>query len=99
MLHIINKNDGNGALFNNCMHVVEKNSSILLIENGVYCGVDNQLVTLDQQLFDDVELYILTPDLEARGIAFASCYDFIKPVDYAGFVQLVTENNPVRSWF
>jgi len=99
MLHVINRHDGKGAMLDRCIQIVEKASAILLIENGVYCGVKTQLMTLDRELFDDVGLYVLTPDLEARGIAVESCYDFIQFIDYDGFVQLVAENNPVRSWF
>ena len=99
MLHIINKNDGNGAVLNDCMQVVTNGSSILLIENGIYCGVKNQLMLLDKNLFNEVDLYVLTSDLEARGIQLESCYGFVKPISYSGFVQLVADNNPVRSWF
>ncbi len=99
MLHIINKNDGNGALLHDCMQIVSKGSSILLIENGVYCGVKNQLMLLEKRVFDEVNLYVLTPDLEARGLLLASCYGFVKPIDYDGFVQLVADNSPIRSWF
>jgi tRNA 2-thiouridine synthesizing protein B len=45
------------------------------------------------------KLYVLQPDLAARGFADVSLLDSIKQVDYKGFVDLVTEYDLVHSWF
>jgi sulfur relay protein TusB/DsrH len=46
-----------------------------------------------------VAIYALMPDMQARGIDVARCYKHIQYVDYAGFVDLVEHNNPVRSCY
>jgi len=43
-------------------------------------------------------LYVLQPDLEARGFADAKLVDGITKVDYQGFVDLTIKHERVHSW-
>ncbi|MBQ0725266.1 MAG: sulfurtransferase complex subunit TusB [Cycloclasticus sp.] len=99
MLYIINKNPSQSLALKNCVDQAIAGDAILLIENAVYAAINTAQSTLLQSLDDQVSVYALTPDLQARGIGLNQCYARIEPVDYAGFVMLVTEHQPVRSCF
>ncbi|PCI15990.1 MAG: sulfurtransferase complex subunit TusB [Piscirickettsiaceae bacterium] len=99
VLHIINKNIFENAALSDCINVVDNCSVILLIEDAVYSAIESPKTSVFQSLPEDVLAYVLLPDLEVRGIELEQCFSFIKTVDYQGFVQLVADNNPVRSWF
>jgi len=44
-----------------------------------------------------LEIYVLAPDLEARGMAQSLARD-VKPIDYTGFVELVAQHKNCQSW-
>ncbi|PCH83639.1 MAG: sulfurtransferase complex subunit TusB [Piscirickettsiaceae bacterium] len=96
MLHILNKNN---ETLTDCLKVIDKNSVIVLIEDAVFFAIDNQMSVALKQLPVGVNVFALSPDLDARGIETSQCYGFVNVLDYSGFVQLVVENNPIRSWF
>ena len=45
-----------------------------------------------------IKVYVLGPDLTARGIADVRIIDGITVVDYPGFVDLVTTHERTQSW-
>jgi tRNA 2-thiouridine synthesizing protein B len=45
-----------------------------------------------------VKLYVLGPDLEARGMRKENVIDGIQVVDYGGFVDLTVEHQAVQAW-
>lgn len=96
MLHILNKNN---ARLIDCLSGIDENSVIVLIEDAVLSAIDNQTSALLKRLPTGVTVYVLSPDLAARGIEQNRCYEFVNAVDYTDFVQLVVDNNPIRSWF
>lgn len=71
--------------------------ALLLIENGVYAVADtkpnHQLLAA---LPAGVARYVLSEDLAARAIPV--CLPEFKPVDYAGFVELVCHHHNSISW-
>jgi tRNA 2-thiouridine synthesizing protein B len=99
MLYIINKNPSQNLALKNCVDQAIAGDVILLIESAVYAVINAAQSTLLQSLDDQVSVYALIPDLQARGIALDQCYGGVNVVDYAGFVGLVTEHQPVRSCF
>lgn len=98
MLHTVNKSPFERNALETCLQHAQKGDSILLIEDGVYCTLKGTVASKKvEQALKDMSIYALQPDLEARGIQ-GRVLDGIKLVDYAGFVDLVTEHNPVQSW-
>ena len=98
MLHIVNKSPGQARSLASCLRVAQDGHSVLLIEDAVYaatapgalaCGLDQALKRL--------KVYVLQPDLEARGMA-ARRIDGIAPVDYGGFVELVASHSASQAW-
>lgn len=97
MLHIINKN--NPQMISDCLGQMGDADALLLIENAVLCSLNKESFLIDKKIFNGLYVYVLTPDLEARGFTQLQCHSDITPIDYAGFVDLVAKKNPIRSWF
>lgn len=94
MLYIVNKH---ADVLIDCLERASTNDVILLIEGAVYAAVNKPQPSILSKRINGVAMYALLPDMQARGIDVARCYGHIQYVDYAGFVDLVEENNPVRS--
>ena len=94
MLYIVNKK---GDVLRNCLETVSTDDVILLIESAVYAAVNKAQSSVFSERISGVVIYALLPDMQARGIDVARCYEHIQYVDYAGFIDLVEQNNPVRS--
>jgi sulfur relay protein TusB/DsrH len=47
---------------------------------------------------DDIALYALQPDMQARGLLADATIDGVELVDYDGFVRLATEYDKLQSW-
>ena len=99
MLHTINKSPFQTRTFESCLAHCCEGSSILLIEDGIYGAVGGTPI---QKKMNDamkkVAIYVLGPDLEARGMSADKVMSGIKVVDYAGFVDLAVKHNSVQSW-
>lgn len=99
ILHIVNKSPFERNSLASCLGHALEGSSILLFEDGVYGAIDgtNFSDTLSAAMAAR-SVYVLGPDLAARGIDESKLIDGIKVVDYAGFVDLSTESGKVQSW-
>ncbi len=99
MLHTVNKSPFEANSLENCVRLARQGHAILLFENGVYGALTG---TRFEKLLTDAlksyKIYVLIPDLEARGMRTDNVIDGIKGVDYAGFVDLVVENNVTQAW-
>ncbi len=99
MLHTVNKSPFERNSLNTCLGLVKPGSAVLLIEDGVVgaikgTAIEDQLI----QAMQSCKLYVLGPDLAARGLAEDKLLDGIQVVDYGGFVDLVAEHTSVQSW-
>lgn len=98
MLHIINKSPYERDNLESCLRHASKDNAVLLIEDGVYAALQGSAAakTIGPAM-DAVSFYVLDADLEARGIK-DKVMDGVTQIDYAGFVDLVTESDRVQSW-
>jgi tRNA 2-thiouridine synthesizing protein B len=99
MLHTVNKSPFERDALTACLSMAKKGSSVLLIEDGVYAAMKG--TRFEDQVsrsMAEVKLYVLGPDLKARGLAAERIIDGIQVVDYGGFVDLTTEHDTVQSW-
>ena len=99
MLHTINKSPFEKNSVDSCLRLASAGSAILLIEDAVYAAMEGT-VFADKlgAVTDKFKLYVLGPDLRARGMESESVISGIEIVDYAGFVDLAVENAPVQTW-
>jgi tRNA 2-thiouridine synthesizing protein B len=99
ILHIVNKSPFERNSLDSCLRLALKGSAILLIEDGVYATNSKSTSAAKvTQAMQDLPVYALQADLQARGIATDTVIDGIELVDYDGFVKLTTEYEKIQSW-
>lgn len=99
MLHTINKSPFEKNSLQSCLAFARPGSAILLFEDGIYAALKGtRFETAVTQALQKHPVYVLAPDLEARGMAAERVIAGVRLTDYAGFVDLVTENNAVQAW-
>ena len=97
MLHIINKSPLTNSSLDSCLRVAQS-GDIVLIEDAVYAATSgNAFEGKIREAMGRFRIYVLQPDLEARGLADRIIAGVL-PVDYGGFVDLTTTNKNCQSW-
>lgn len=97
MLHLVNKSPFSSTSLDSCLKFATKGSSILLFEDAIYAAMAG--TSLESKITDvtkDHSVYVLKEDLAARGVK--EIVPGVKEVDYAGFVELVENNNTSTTW-
>ena len=99
MLHTVNKSPFASSTLTQCLNHLAAGAAVLLIEDGVYgatagTGAGAQIASCLKRF----PVYVLGPDLEARGISSNQVVGGVVTVDYTGFVKLVVEHDAVQSW-
>jgi tRNA 2-thiouridine synthesizing protein B len=98
MLHIINKSPLTNGSLDSCLRVAQSGGNILLIEDAVYAATSgNAFEGKIRDALGRFKIYVLQPDLEARGLADRIIAG-VSPVDYGGFVDLAATDNNCQSW-
>jgi tRNA 2-thiouridine synthesizing protein B len=99
MLHTVNKSPFEKNSLESCLRIARQGHSILLFEDGIYAALKGtRFETLLTEAIKSYNIYVLVPDLEARGMDKENVIVGIKPTDYAGFVDLAAENKTVPAW-
>ena len=99
MLHTVNKSPFERNTLDSCLRLAQPGSAILLIEDGVYAALTGTTHTLKiEGAVATHEVYVLGPDLKARGIEETRIVEGVKVVDYGGFVDLAVAKGTVNSW-
>ena len=99
MLHIVNKSPTESDKLETCLRFTQAGHAVLLIENAVYAALAaSAMAGLWPDSSSGITVYVLTPDLAARGLLGRPMHPGIRQIDYPGFVRLVTENEVVQSW-
>ena len=99
MLHTVNKSPFEKNSLETCLSLAEDNSSILLIEDGVYGALKN--TTIENSIINAQKtnkFFVLGPDLKARGLDKTSLISNIEIIDYKEFVKLTVENDKIQNW-
>ena len=99
MLHTVNKSPFEKNSLETCLRLAEDNSSILLIEDGVYGALKN--TSFESSIINAQKMnkfYVLGPDLKARGLDESSLISNIDIIDYKDFVKLTVENDKIQNW-
>ena len=98
-LHTVNKSPFEKCALDSCLGVAQPGSALLLTEDGVYAALRG--TKIEQRVRDAIEglsIYVLVPDLAARGMEESRLIERIGVVDYAGFVDLVEAHDKVHAW-
>lgn len=99
LLHIINTSPAMRSSLQSCLRVAQKHHAILLIEDAVIAARKNSATeSIIESVLQRCKVYVLEPDLLARGIKTQQIITGIELVDYPGFVQLTVDYSGVQSW-
>lgn len=99
MLHTVNKSPFERNSLESCLRLSAAGSAILMFEDAVVGAVTGTTIAdAVSAALSDREIYVLGPDLAARGLDQSKLIDGIKVVDYGGFVDLSVEKGAVQAW-
>jgi tRNA 2-thiouridine synthesizing protein B len=100
MLHIVNKSPFEKTSLNSCLAYAKESAAILLIEDAVYAALDGTAVAgkIKTALGGKRRVYVLEPDVKARGMDIAKIINGIEAVGYGEFVDLSVAYDSVQSW-
>ena len=99
-LHTVNKSPfERGSLASALAHALP-GDAVLLIEDAVVGARAAAAKTADlmKAAMPACSLYVLGPDLAARGIPSTDVVDGVTIVDYPGFVDLVAGHDKTQAW-
>ena len=99
ILHTVNKSPFEKSSLESCLKYAKGGSAILLIEDAVYAAlqgtaIGERLGAVDKEL----GVFVLGPDLMARGLVDKPLIENIEVVDYEGFVELAAQYDKVQAW-
>lgn len=98
-LHMVNKSPFEKNAMDSALGHALSGDAILLLEDGVYGAIKGTRVADEiARVAGEVKVYVLGPDLNARGLGNGRIADGIAVVDYPGFVDLVTAHTRTQSW-
>ncbi len=99
MLHTVNKSPFERNTLDTCLRLSKEGSAILLIEDGVIAAIKGTAESSKiEGAVADRPVYVLGPDVKARGLSEDQVIDGVKVVDYAGFVDLAEEHGAHNAW-
>jgi len=98
-LHTVNKSPFSTQSLMSCLNHCKDGDAVLMIEDGVYGALaQSGMAELVKAKTASVMIYVMSPDADARGLSGDKLLGEVKGVDYAGFVNLVTEHDRTQSW-
>jgi tRNA 2-thiouridine synthesizing protein B len=99
-LHTVNKSPFERNSLDTCLSLVNSDSTVLLIEDGVAGALQNTTASpgISDAMGKGVKFAVLGEDLSARGLSADRVIDGFSVVNYVGFVQLAADHDNVQSW-
>lgn len=99
MLHTVNKSPFVTTSLASCLDHTKAGSAVLLMEDGIYGAIkDSRIADRVASAMGNCKIYVLGPDVAARGISENKLIDGVTVVDYSGFVDLVADHDKVQAW-
>ncbi len=98
-LHTVNKSPYERSSLTSCLAYVAEGDSVLMIEDAVVgARRGGRFAEALKAERPSCAVYVLGPDLAARGIKAEDLAEGILLVDYGGFVDLAVANARVCAW-
>lgn len=99
ILHTVNKSPFERNSLESCLKFATDGAAVLLFEDGIYAALSGTSVEpVVAGALGKLNVYVLGPDLKARGFSKERVIQGISVVDYAGFVDLSAEHDKVQAW-
>lgn len=98
-LHTVNKSPFETRTLQSCLDHCKDGDAVLMIEDGVYGGLAGTAMSgAVSGKTGTVSIYVLSPDMDARGLGADKLLDGVTGVGYDGFVDLVTKHDRTQAW-
>jgi len=98
MLHIVNKSHRQTSALASCLRLARPGQALLLTEDAVFAATRAGAASSGlAAALGTLEVYVLQPDVEARGIA-GKLIAGVTAIGYDGFVDLAAELPTNHSW-
>ena len=98
-LHTVNKSPYDRTSLSSCLDHVAEGDSVLMMEDAVVgARRGGRFVEVLKTKRPSCTIYVLGPDLAARGMKAEDLAEGISLVDYGGFVDLAVANARVCAW-
>lgn len=99
MLHTVNKSPFERNSVESCLTHAVDGAAILFIEDAVYAATKGTTVAAQvEAAAGRCKVFVLGPDLAARGMGEDRVIDGVTVVDYEGFVDLAVEHGASQAW-
>ncbi|HVI50904.1 MAG TPA: sulfurtransferase complex subunit TusB [Candidatus Sulfotelmatobacter sp.] len=95
MLHIVSKSPFADSALDGCLSRWRDGDALILIEDAVIAALAGGLFA---SRLAELPIYVLIPDLEARGLTVKALVTGVTRVDYEGFVDLCAAQPASLSW-
>lgn len=98
-LHTVNKSPFERSAFVSALNHLMDGDALLMIEDGVIgARKGSAFAGILETAAKRCSVYVLEPDLTARGMTDSDVIAGARLVDYAGFVDLVTNHQRTQAW-
>ena len=98
-LHTVNKSPFERSAFISALNHLRPGDALLMMEDGVVgARKASAFAGLLENAAKSCSVYVLGPDLAARGMGENDMIQGAKLVDYGGFVELVTSHDRTQAW-
>ena len=98
-LHTVNKSPFERSAFVSALNHLRPGDALLVMEDGVVgARKGSAFAGLLENAAKSCSVYVLGPDLAARGMGEADMIAGAKLVDYGGFVDLVATHDRTQAW-
>ena len=95
-LHVLSHSPFSDNRLTSCLRLLGAQDAILLCGDAVYAlQADSAPFTALQARVDTLNVFALAEDTQARGLAVP---DWVKSVNYPGFVELSIHYDKVNTW-
>jgi tRNA 2-thiouridine synthesizing protein B len=99
VLHTTNKSPLHTRDLESCLRLSRPGCGVLLMEDAVYGALRATAASaIVAEATRDRRIYVLGPDLAARGFTPEQLVPGVEVVDYGGFVDLAVEYRHVQAW-
>ena len=92
-LHTLNRSPSHQLLFEQVLSTIRPGDALLLLEDGVYYCLQNNL----NRKIQDIQVYAIKDDVHARGIPFET--SDVQLASYEDYVSLTTQFDKLINWY
>ncbi len=96
MLHLISQSSIDLSL----LQRIDSGDDVVFLENAVFCLNKGSLLSAELKVLlkNNVFLYVLSDELNTRGVSVDELVAGVEVIDYSGLVKLTEKNKLVKSW-